>query len=99
MVGLALGATPMGWGPPAGAPEIRIPRRGFWSPVCKPPRRCHRGQQRGQDRRPQTWVITEHRDVLGEYQGFRDKSLPNNPPPEVPARPRIDRYLARAGSY
>jgi hypothetical protein len=37
------------------------------------------GQQRGQDRRPQAWVITERRDVLGEYQGFRDKSLPSNP--------------------
>jgi hypothetical protein len=38
------------------------------------------GRQRGQDRRPQAWVITECRDVLGEYQGFRDKSLPSNPP-------------------
>jgi hypothetical protein len=28
MAGLALGATPAGWGPPAGASEIRIPRRG-----------------------------------------------------------------------
>jgi hypothetical protein len=44
---------------------------------------CHtavvEGWQHGQDRRPQAWVITERRDVLGEYQGFRDKSLPSNP--------------------
>jgi hypothetical protein len=38
------------------------------------------GRQCGQDRCPQAWVIVEHRDVLGEYQGFRDKSLPGNPP-------------------
>jgi hypothetical protein len=25
------------------------------------------GRQRGQDLRPQAWVITERRDVLGEY--------------------------------
>jgi hypothetical protein len=37
------------------------------------------GRQCGQDRRPQPWVIAERRDVLGEYQGFRDKSLPSNP--------------------
>jgi hypothetical protein len=28
MIGLVLGATTAGWGPPAGASEIRIPRRG-----------------------------------------------------------------------
>jgi hypothetical protein len=33
MAGLALGATPAGWGPPADASEIRIPRRGSWLPV------------------------------------------------------------------
>jgi hypothetical protein len=49
------------------------------------------GRQRGQDRHPQAWVITERRDVLGEYQGFRDKSLPSNPPPGVPAHQRTDR--------
>jgi hypothetical protein len=57
------------------------------------------GRQCGQDRRPQAWVITERQDVLGEYQGFRDKSLPSNPPPGVLARPRTDRYPAHAGSY
>jgi hypothetical protein len=31
--GLALGATPAGWGPPPGASEIRIPRRGSRQPV------------------------------------------------------------------
>jgi hypothetical protein len=33
-VGLALGATPMGWGP-AGTPEIWIPRRGSRPPVWR----------------------------------------------------------------
>lgn len=37
------------------------------------------GRQRGQDRRPQARVITERQDVLGEYQGLRDKSFPSNP--------------------
>jgi hypothetical protein len=37
------------------------------------------GRQRGQDRRPQTWVVAERRDVLGEYQGLKDKSFPSNP--------------------
>jgi hypothetical protein len=31
----ALGATPVGWGPPAGALEIRIPRWGSRSPVWR----------------------------------------------------------------
>jgi hypothetical protein len=35
MAGLALGATPAGWGPLAGASEIRIPRRGSWPPVWR----------------------------------------------------------------
>jgi hypothetical protein len=56
-------------------------------------------RQRGQDRRPQDWVITERRDILGEYQRFKDKSLPSNPPPGVPAHPRTDRYPVHAGSY
>jgi hypothetical protein len=33
--GLALGAAPTGWGPPAGAPEIRIPWRVSRSPVWR----------------------------------------------------------------
>jgi hypothetical protein len=57
------------------------------------------GRQRGQDRRPQASVIAERRDVMGEYQGFMDKSLPSNPPPGVPACPKTDRYPTRAGSY
>jgi hypothetical protein len=36
---------------------------------------CHatliEGRQRGQDRRPQPWVIAERRDALGEDQGRR----------------------------
>jgi hypothetical protein len=35
MAGLALGATPTGWGPPAGAPEIQIPQRGSRPPVWR----------------------------------------------------------------
>jgi hypothetical protein len=35
MAGLALGATSTGWGPPADAPEIRIPRRGSCPPVWR----------------------------------------------------------------
>jgi hypothetical protein len=35
MAGLALGATPTGWGPPIGAPEIRIPWRGSRPPVWR----------------------------------------------------------------
>jgi hypothetical protein len=57
------------------------------------------GRQRGQDRRPQAWVIAKRRDVLGEFQGFKDKSLPGKSlPPGVPARPRTDRCPARTGS-
>jgi hypothetical protein len=41
---------------------------------------CHatviEGRQRGHDRRPQPWVVAEHWDVLGEYQGFREKKSP-----------------------
>jgi hypothetical protein len=37
------------------------------------------GQQRGQHRRSHPWIITERRDVLGEYQGFKDKGLTSNP--------------------
>jgi hypothetical protein len=33
------------------------------------------GRQRGQHRHSQPWIITERRDFLGEYQGFRDKGL------------------------
>jgi hypothetical protein len=34
-VGLALGVAPAGWGPPAGASEIRIPRRESRPPVWR----------------------------------------------------------------
>jgi hypothetical protein len=36
-----------------------------------------KGRQRGQDRRPQAWVVAD--PSLGEYQGLRDKSFPSNP--------------------
>jgi hypothetical protein len=56
------------------------------------------GRQRGQDRRPQLWVIAERRDVLGEDQGLRDKSFPSNPSHQdcqlvlgqIGARPALD---------
>jgi hypothetical protein len=41
------------------------------------------GRQRGQDHRPQPWVVTEHRDVLGEDPPTRtasssqDRSVPD----------------------
>jgi hypothetical protein len=64
------------------------------------------GRQRGQDRHPQPWVVTERRDVLGEDQGLRDKSFPSNPshqdcqlvPGQIGARPTLDPAdVVRAG--
>jgi hypothetical protein len=44
---------------------------------------CHtalvEGQQHGQDRRSQPWIITQRQDVLVEYQRFGDKGLTSNP--------------------
>jgi hypothetical protein len=37
------------------------------------------GRQRGQDRRPQPWVVAELKDALGEDQGLRDEGFPSNP--------------------
>jgi hypothetical protein len=37
------------------------------------------GRQRGQDRRPQPWIIVERKDTLGEDQGLRNKGLTSNP--------------------
>jgi hypothetical protein len=37
------------------------------------------GWQRGQDRRPQPWVIAERMDLPGEDQGLRDEGFPSNP--------------------
>jgi hypothetical protein len=56
------------------------------------------GRQRGQDRRPQPWVIAERRDALGEDQGLRDEGLTSNPlhqefqllPGQVGTRPTLD---------
>jgi hypothetical protein len=56
------------------------------------------GRQRGQDRRSQPWIIIERWDVLGEYQGFRDKGLASNPlhqefqllPGQIGTRPTLD---------
>jgi hypothetical protein len=36
------------------------------------------GRQRGQDRRPQPWIVVERSDVLGEDQGLRDESFPSD---------------------
>jgi hypothetical protein len=71
---------------------------------------CHavvvKGQQCGQDRRAQVWVVAECSDVLGEYQGLRDKSFPSNPshqdcqliPGQISARPTLDPAdVVRAG--
>jgi hypothetical protein len=55
------------------------------------------GRQRGQDRRPQAWVIAKRRDVLGEYQGLRTKVSPVIPhqefqlvPGQIGTRPALD---------
>jgi hypothetical protein len=65
-----------------------------------------KGRQRGQDRCPQAWVVAERRDVLGEYQGLRDKSFPSNPSHQdcqlvlgqISARPALDPVdVVRAG--
>jgi hypothetical protein len=56
------------------------------------------GRQRGQDRRPQPWVVVERRGVLGEDQGLRDEGFPGNPshqdrqlvPGQVGTRPTLD---------
>jgi hypothetical protein len=37
------------------------------------------GRQRGQDRRPQPWIIAERKDALGEDQGLRNEGLTGNP--------------------
>jgi hypothetical protein len=81
MAGLALGATMTGWGPPSRSIGDPDPTEGV-SAACLAYRHAAviKGRQHGQDRRPQPWVITERRDVLGEYQGFRDKILPSNLP-------------------
>jgi hypothetical protein len=64
------------------------------------------GRQRGQYRRSQPWIITEHRDVLGKYQGFRDEGLTSNLlhqefqllPGQVGTRPALDPTdVVRAG--
>jgi hypothetical protein len=64
------------------------------------------GRQRGQDRRPQPWVVAERRDVLGEDQGLRDEGFLGNPshqdrhliPEQVGARPALDPAdVVRAG--
>jgi hypothetical protein len=55
-------------------------------------------RQRGQDHRPQPWVVAERRDLLGEDQGLRDEGFPSNPshqdcqlvPGQVGAWPTLD---------
>jgi hypothetical protein len=37
------------------------------------------GRQRGQDHRPQPWIIAERRDALGKDQGLRNEGLTSNP--------------------
>jgi hypothetical protein len=37
------------------------------------------GRQRGQDRRPQPWIVAERRDTLGKDQGLRNEGLTGNP--------------------
>jgi hypothetical protein len=37
------------------------------------------GWQRGQDHRPQPWIVAERRNALREDQGLRNEGLTSNP--------------------
>jgi hypothetical protein len=100
MAGLALGATLMGWGPPVGALEIRIPRRGSRPPVWRTAMPL--SSRVGNVARIAVLRPGLSPSVVMSWGSIRDsetKVSPVIPPPGVPARPRTDRYLARAGSY
>jgi hypothetical protein len=56
-------------------PAVGVPATGLAN--------CHaalvEGRQRGQDRRPQPWIVAERREALGEDQGLRNEGLTVNP--------------------
>jgi hypothetical protein len=81
MAGLALGSHTDGLGTPSQCTRDPDPAEGVLAAdLANRHAAVIEGRQHGQDRRPEAWVITERRDVLEEYQGFRDKGLTSNPP-------------------
>jgi hypothetical protein len=97
--GPALGAPLAGWGPPSRYTRDLDPAEGVpTASLTNHHAALIEGPQRGQHRRSQPWIIIERRDVLGEYQGFRDKGLASNPlhqefqllPGQVGTRPTLD---------
>jgi hypothetical protein len=101
MAGLALGATPTGWGPPAGASEIWIPRRGSQAPVW----RTATPLSSRVDNVARIAVLGHgsSQSAVMFWGSIRDLGAKVSPvippPPGVPACPRTDQYPARAGSY
>jgi hypothetical protein len=100
--GLALGATPVGWGPPAGASKIWIPRRGSWSPVWQTATPL--SSRVGNVARIAVLRPGSSQSVGMAWGSIRDSGTKVSPvtpppPPGVLACPRIDRCPARAGSY
>jgi hypothetical protein len=100
MAGLVLGATPTAWGPLAGAPEIWIPRRVSRLPVWRTATPL--SSRVGNVARIAVLRPRSSQSVVMSWGSIRDsgtKVSPVIPPLGVPARPRTDRYPARAGSY
>jgi hypothetical protein len=56
-------------------PVVRVPAAGLANRHAA----LVEGRQRGQDRRPQPWVVVERRNALGEDQGLRNEGLTSNP--------------------
>jgi hypothetical protein len=100
MAGLALGATPTGWGPSAGASEIQIPRRGSRPPVWRTATPL--SSRVGNVAKTAVLRPGSSQNVGMSWGSIRDsgtKVSPEIPPLGVPAHPRTDQYPARAGSY
>jgi hypothetical protein len=100
MAGLALGATPTGWGPPAAAPEIRITRRGSRPPIWRTATPL--SSRVGNVARIAVLRPRSLQSVVMSLGSIRDSGTKVSvviPPPGVPARPRTDRYSTHVGSY
>jgi hypothetical protein len=69
----SLGASSRRIGDPD--PAVRVPAAGLTNRHTA----LVEGRQRGQDRRPQPWIVAERRDALGEDQGLRNEGLTGNP--------------------
>jgi hypothetical protein len=77
---------PRGWGPHRRAGDLQPVHRRSGSRGGRPASSLAdrhaalvEGRQRGQDHRPQPWIVAERRDVLGEDQGLKDESFPSDP--------------------